>query len=176
MDAPRTQENPYTEPPRHLFFGAEDRRLGGRAGLTDKYLSMEKARRHQLAEHVINTANQLASAVRTLRAFDRTGNAEQVLDHIEATFEDLQKQTKNLIDEVSASVDRYGDALEQLAFQDAKDAMQSAPPAPAPVVHHLSSKAGPSPAPDNIATITPLAMVKSIEAALDHAGRNRAGR
>jgi hypothetical protein len=117
MDASSSQSQPGTDAPRHLFFGAEDRRLGGRAGLTDKYLTMEKARRHQLAEHVINTANQLANAVRTLRTFDRTGSAEQALAHIEATFEDLGKQTRNLVDEVNAAVERHEEGLAELAIR-----------------------------------------------------------
>jgi hypothetical protein len=135
MDAPAAQETPVVDPPRHLFFGVEDRRQGGRAGLEDKYLQMEKGRRHQLAEHVIITANQLASAVRTLRAFDRTGNADMALDHIEQTFADLKKHTTNLVNEVTASVDRYGDELEKLAFRDiaaARAASDAQTPKPGP--------------------------------------------
>jgi hypothetical protein len=146
MDAPTAQETPVVDPPRHLFFSAEDRRLGGKAGLADKYLVMEKARRHQLAEHVINTANQLAAAVRTLRAFDRTGNADMALDHIEATFEDLRKYTTNLVNEVTASVDRFGDEMEKLAFRDiaaAREATDAQTPKPAP---RLDGTPGPSPA------------------------------
>lgn len=135
MDAPTAQETPVVDPPRHLFFGAEDRRQGGRAGLDDKYLSMEKARRHQLAEHVINTANQLASAVRTLRAFDRTGNADMALDHLEQTFVDLKKHTDHLVNEVTGSVDRYGEEMEKLAFRDiaaAREASDAQIPKPGP--------------------------------------------
>ncbi|MDN4645385.1 hypothetical protein [Arthrobacter sp. PsM3] len=144
MDARTAQENPVADPPRHLFFGAEDRRQGGRAGLDEKYLVMEKARRHQLAEHVINTANQLASAVRTLRAFDRTGNAEMALDHIEQTFADLKKYTSNLVNEVTGSVDRFGDELERLAFRDiaaAREATDAQTPKPGPVISHIPSPA-----------------------------------
>lgn len=151
MDAPTAQENPVVDPPRHLFFGAEDRRVGGRTGLEEKHLSIERARRHQLAEHVINTANQLAAAVRTLRAFDRTGNADMALDHIEATFADLKKVTDNLVNEVSKSVDRYGDELEKLAFRDiaaAREATDAQTPKP-----------GPSP--------QSVARVRSLNAALD---------
>jgi hypothetical protein len=136
MDASSSQASPEADPPRHLFFGAEDRRLGGRAGLEDKYLVMEKARRHQLAEHVINTANQLASSVRTLRAFDRTGNADMALDHIEQTFADLKKHTDNLVNEVTGSVDRYGDEVEKLAFGDiaaAREATDAQIPKPGPI-------------------------------------------
>jgi hypothetical protein len=121
MDASSSQEK-IVEPPRHLFFGVEDRRLGGRAGLTDKHVIVEKSRRYQLAETVINSAIQVANAVRTMRTFDRTGNADQVLDHLGASLEDLVKQTNNLIAEVEKSVDRYGDGLDELAARDAADA------------------------------------------------------
>ena len=151
MDASSSQASPEVDPPRHLFFGAEDRRLGGRAGLEEKYLVMERARRHQLAEHVINTANQLASAVRTLRAFDRTGNADMALDHIEQTFADLKKQTNNLVNEVTGSVDRYGDELEKLAFRDiaaAREATDAQTPQRGPaVVHHVVTGPKPGPGP-----------------------------
>ncbi|MCU1519203.1 MAG: hypothetical protein JWQ75_3924, partial [Pseudarthrobacter sp.] len=43
------------EPPRNLFFGVEDRRVGGRKGLEDKYLSMESGRRQKLAQLVIDS-------------------------------------------------------------------------------------------------------------------------
>ena len=122
MDASSSQEK-IVEPPRHLFFGVEDRRLGGRAGLTDKYLTMEKTRRSQLAEHVLHSAIQLTNAVRTMRTFDRTGNADQVLDHLSATLDDLVKQTGNLIGEVEASVDRYGDGIDELNARDAAAAL-----------------------------------------------------
>ena len=84
MDALGTQETLEVVPPRNLFFGVEDRRLGGRAGLEDKYLRMEASRRQQLAQHVIDSALQVANAVRTLRTFDRTGNAATAAKTISA--------------------------------------------------------------------------------------------
>lgn len=166
MDVPRSQGYLNSDLPRHLYFGAEDRRLGGRAGLEEKYLTMEKARRHQLAEHVINTANQLATSVRTLRAFDRTGSADMALDHIEQTFEDLRKHTTNLVNEVNASVDRHADEVERLAFQDIADGRATAPPRPKP---------GPVPIYPTSLPSTPILKAK-VEAALNNAERNRAGR
>lgn len=154
MDAPSSQETPVVDPPRHLFFSAEDRRQGGNAGLTDKYLPMEKSRRHQMAENVIVTANQLASAVRTLRAFDRTGNADMALDHIEQTFEDLRRFTTLLVNEVTASVDRYGDEVEKRAFEDiaaAREATDAQTPKPGPVINHLRLDGTPGPTPAAVA-------------------------
>ena len=147
------------EPPRNLFFGVEDRRLGGRTGLTDKYVLVEKSRRYQLAETVINSAIQVANAVRTMRTFDRTGNADQVLDHLTCSLDDLVKQTNNLIAEVEKSVDRYGDGLDELAARDAAEAAASlntpagaveepTPQAPAAAAGptRLDGTPGPSPA------------------------------
>lgn len=119
--------------PRHLFFGCEDRRLGGRAGLDEKHLTIERSRRLQLASHVENSANQLLHAVRSLRAFDRTGDALNALPHLEHTFEDLQKYTTNLVTEVNKSMDRYGDGIDLLALRDAAlaaDALHQASHAP----------------------------------------------
>ncbi|MGY4543285.1 hypothetical protein ACVWY0_003218 [Arthrobacter sp. UYNi723] len=153
MDASSSQEK-ITEPPRHLFFGVEDRRLGGRAGLADKYLGMEKGRRHQLAEHVISSAIQVANAVRTLRTFDRTGNADQALDHLTASLDDLIKHTRNLTAEVEQSVDRYGDGLDLLAHRDAEET-RSALNTPAAVepTPQAQTAAGPKPGPSPIAVV-----------------------
>lgn len=160
MDPSTSQASHEADPPRNLFFGAEDRRLGGRAGLEEKYLVMERSRRHNLAEHVINTANQLASSVRSLRAFDRTGNADMALDHIEATFADLKRHTDNLVNEVTGSVDRYGDELEKLAFRDiadAREATEAQTPKPGPVVFNV------------VASPKPAAVAAQINARLDAA-------
>lgn len=134
MDASSAQETPEVVPPRNLFFNVEDRLLGGRTGLTDKHITVERVRRHQLAEHVINSAIQVANAVRTLKTFDKTGNADQALSHLDCSLTDLCKQTRNLIAEVEGSVDRYGDGLDDLAARDAAEAQAAfnAPAAAAP--------------------------------------------
>lgn len=151
MDASSSQEK-IVEPPRHLFFGVEDRRLGGRAGLADKYLSMEKGRRQQLAEHVIGSAMQVANAVRTLRTFDRTGNADQALDHLNASLDDLVKHTRNLAAEVEKSVDRYGDGLDELAARDA-DAALATLNAPAAVEPTPQAPTAAGPKPSDVAQV-----------------------
>lgn len=145
MDASIAQEK-IVEPPRHLFFGVEDRRLGGRAGLPDKNLWPERDRRQKLAQHVIDSAIQVANAVRTLRTFDRTGNADQALNHLGDSLDDLVKQTANLIAEVEKSVDRYGDGLDALAARDAAEAAAAlnAPAAVEPIPQ-AATAAGPTP-------------------------------
>lgn len=172
--------------PRHLFFGVEDRRLGGRAGLEDKYLSMERARRNQLAQHVIDTAIQVANAVRTMRTFDRTGNADQVIDHLNASLEDLEKYVRKLTTEVETSIDRYGDGVDALHTRDAASARvalntpAAGEPSPqgSPVAGTQPAAAPVSPQPGTAAgtptvQVTPLTFAKSIDAALEHAQRQR---
>lgn len=178
MDASSAQETPDIVPPRNLFFNVEDRLLGGRAGLTDKHVSVESYRRRQLAEHVINSAIQVANAVRTLKTFDKTGNADQALSHLECSLTDLCKQTRNLIAEVEKSVDRYGDGLNDLATRDAAEAAASlnAPAAAVPTPQPPAA-AGPNPAaasttPQQLAAAGPtpadVAQVKrNLERALD---------
>jgi hypothetical protein len=180
MDASSAQEN-LADPPRNLFFGVEDRRVGGRAGLEEKYLQMERGRRQALAQQVIDSAMQVADAVRTLRKFDRTGNADQVLGHLNASLEDLEKHTRNLTAEVEKSVDRYGDELDALNARDDAEALAAlnTPAAAAPP----TAAAGPSPAaasttPQQLAAAGPTPLhVAQIQAnlhrALDRAGAKR---
>jgi hypothetical protein len=131
MDAHASQGSPDVEAPRHLFFGVEDRRMGGRSGLDEKHLVVERSRRQNLAEQVVNGSRQLIASIHTLRAFDRTGDAERALDHIEHTLEDIQKHVRNLVVEVSGSIDRYADNSHLLALRDAALAATSETPAAA---------------------------------------------
>jgi hypothetical protein len=163
MDASSTQEFPEVVPPRNLFFNVEDRLLGGRTGLTDKHVTVERIRRHQLAEHVINSAIQVANAVRTMRTFDKTGNADQALGHLECSLEDLCKQTRNLMDEVEKSVDRYGDGLDALHARDAEEA-RAALNTPA-AAEPPTAAAGPKPGPGPVVVLVqepPLSMTKPL--------------
>lgn len=166
MDASSAQETPDIVPPRNLFFNVEDRLLGGRTGLTDKHVSVESYRRRQLAEHVINSAIQVANAVRTLKTFDKTGNADQALSHLECSLTDLCKQTRNLIAEVENSVDRYGDGLDALATRDAAEAAASLnTPAAAVPTPQPPAAAGPKPGPGPVVVVVeqpPLAMTKPL--------------
>lgn len=166
MDASSSQEN-LVDPPRNLFFGVEDRRVSGRTGLSDKHVTVERVRRHQLAEHVINSAIQVANAVRTLKTFDKTGNADQALSHLECSLDDLCKQTRNLIDEVEKSVDRYGDEMDALAGRDAAEATAAL---------NTPAAAEQSPQPPAAAGPTPLHVAQvqaNLHRALDRVGANR---
>jgi hypothetical protein len=160
-----------------MFFGAEDRRAG-RTKVEEKVLAPERGYRQGLAEHVITEANHLINAVRTLRAFDRTGNAEMALDHLQRTLLDLRRHTANLVDEVKASVDRCG-------ANDAPPMNSAAVVEPIPQAPAAADQTKPAEPKLRIIhdepvhiepRITPLTMIKSIDAALTHAGRNRAGR
>lgn len=180
MDVQSAQGNPEDEAPRHLFFGCEDRRLGGRAGLDEKHLTIERSRRLQLASHVENTATQLVNAVRALRAYDRTGDALDALPHLLHTFQDLQKYTTNLADEVNKSMDRYGDNIDLLALRDAAlatAAMKTPTAAVEPSPQQAPAAVGPNA--DKEPRVTPLTLVQNtafsiISAGLDEAQRSRA--
>jgi hypothetical protein len=109
-----------------------------------------------------------------MRKFDRTGNADQVLDHLNATLSDLDKYVRNLTAEVEKSVDRYGDELDALNARADAEALAAlntpaaaAPPTAAAGPQRLDGTPGPSPA----------AVAAQIQAnlhrALDRAGAKR---
>lgn len=145
MVPPAAQVTPDADLPRNLFFGVEDRRLGGRAGLEDKYLNAEASRRQKLAQQVIDSALQVADAVRTLRRFDLTGNADQVISHLNASLDDLEKRAHNLTAEVEKAGTRYGVELNALHSRDA-DESRAAINTPAAAVAPQPAAAGPNPA------------------------------
>ncbi|MCT9624313.1 hypothetical protein HWD94_04135 [Pseudarthrobacter equi] len=146
MVPPAAQESPEADLPRNLFFGVEDRRLGGRTSLEDKYLDFEASRRQKLATQVIDSALQVADAVRTLRRFDRTGSTPEALGHLAATLDDIAKLGWNLINEVGASSTRY--QTEHAALLSREDAAEAeayaALNAPAAPVAPQPGAAGPT--------------------------------
>ena len=153
MDTSRAQRQDLSQPPRNLYFGAEDLKTTGPDGTADKMLPHHRARRFKLSEHVIEQANNLANSVRTLRPFDKTGNAGLALDHIEDTMADLQKLTRNLVTDVEEAEERWQQT-------------NTVYPHPTDV---------PEPSPTTPARITPLVMANAVEssvkAALDHVER-----
>lgn len=135
------------EHPRNLYFGAEDW-VAKKPDISEKDLAHVRNQRHVLIGHVTHKAERLIAAVsKSLRDFDATGNADMVLDHIEQTILDLQKLSTNLVEDVSAAIDRYGDAMDALAAAEA-------PQIPAAVVEptpQAPAAAGPKPGPGPIA-------------------------
>jgi hypothetical protein len=151
--------------PRNLYFGAEDWKAT-KPEISEQDLAHVRNQRHILIGHVTHKAERLISAVgKTLRDFDGTGNADMALDHIEQTILDLQKLATNLVEDVSAAVDRYGDGMEALAEADASPetpaaAVEPTPQAPAAAGPHLRLDGTPGPSPAQVAA--------RINAALDN--------
>lgn len=107
MDAVPSQGCPATDFPRNLYFGAEDWRAR-RPDISDNELALLRNKRHNLVGQVTHSAERLIAAVsKSLRQFDATGNAGDVLDHIDAVREDLAKLTQNLVTDIEEAEDRY---------------------------------------------------------------------
>jgi hypothetical protein len=156
---PSAAQESSEELPKGLFFGVEDRRLGGRAGLTDKHLAVERIRRHQMAEQLKNAANQVIRSISSLKDFDQTGHTDQALDHVVARLDDVAKLGRNLVNEIETSIDRYGDELDALHARDTEEA-RAALNAPAAPVAPQPGAAGPtaaaaSPTPQQLAAAAP---------------------
>ncbi len=158
MDVSRAQRQDLNQPPRNLYFGAED--LKSVDGVADRMHPTHRSRRYRLSEQVVEQARQLMEAIKAVRYMDRTGNAFQALDHVEDTLTDLTKLTRNLIDDVEQSEERWR-----------KTHLGGT---------HDTDDTDPEPTPPAAARITPLVMVKTVEssvsAALHTLERSRAGR
>jgi len=153
------------ELPRRFYFGVEDRRLAGRAGLEEKYLAPERSRRQRQKEHAIFKLQQVIGALKTTSAFDETGNILSALPHLADSLEDAVKLTRNFMSDVDAAVDRYGDALDELTTRDAEAAKaamngrhepSATPQSPAAAVEPsptVPATAGPKPGPGLIPSI-----------------------
>ena len=150
--------------PRNLYFGAEDWKAM-KPEISEQDLAHVRNQRHALIGHVTHKAERLIAAVsKSLRDFDATGNADMVLDHIEQTILDLQKLSTNLVEDVSAAVDRYGDGVDALAANESPDtpavAVEPTPQAPAAAGTNLRLDGTPGPSPAVVAA--------RINAALDN--------
>jgi hypothetical protein len=100
--------------PRRVYFGAEDRKhLAGKvvSGGGDLH-QLEIGRRQKLAATLIQRADDVANAVKTLRAMDNTGNTEHAINHLQATLQDLTKSHAIFVDDVTESIGRYRDRRE----------------------------------------------------------------
>lgn len=110
--------------PRRAYFGAADRaHLANKAiprdgGTATDLQSIEVGRRGKLAATLQMKAEDVAAAVKSLRALDATGHTEAGIAHLQATARDLDLALENLIDDVAATLGRIRnrrDTLEALA-------------------------------------------------------------
>jgi hypothetical protein len=100
---------PESQLPRRVYFSAEDH-----ASLADspsvgqqQRQTIEATRRQNLAENLIRKAEMVAAAVKTLRAYDGTGNTQHALPHLGATVADLNAAHRALIGDVSSALERH---------------------------------------------------------------------
>jgi hypothetical protein len=98
-----------SQPGRRVYFSAEDH-----ASLADDPTSaqqqrqtMEATRRQNLAENLSRKAEQVAAAVKTLRAMDGTGNTQHALPHLQIAVADLNAAHLALITDVTKGLERY---------------------------------------------------------------------
>lgn len=132
----------------------------------DLYLKAEdyKARRQQLPQQqldrIINSRfarfryvnakiEQLGAAVKSLKAFDRTGDASAALPHLAALHEDLRKLIFNLADDIREAEARYREASAPAGDDspptDSAVAVEPSPKAPAAVDQTAPSVVKPGP-------------------------------
>ncbi|MFJ4168523.1 hypothetical protein ACIPY3_03325 [Paenarthrobacter sp. NPDC089714] len=92
--------------PRHSYFNAMDRQ-GETQAFVDKMIPHEQGRRQKLLMSAIQDADNLISALKTTRQFDRHGNIELVLPQISDALADVVTKTRNFIADVETCTDRY---------------------------------------------------------------------
>lgn len=110
-------EQPHdSQLPRRVYFGAADRQhLAGKQVSGGDLHALEVSRRQKLAQTLIQRAEDVAAAVKTVRAMDNTGNTENALDHLQATLQDLTKSHRIFVDDLTDAIARYRDRRENHA-------------------------------------------------------------
>lgn len=101
--------------PRHLYFGAEDRSVTGRSELTDQQLVIERSRRQAAHQRAIAKAHHLISALKSVHAFDQTGNVMLAVPHVADSLEDAVRAARAFLGDVTAAAERFDSATAELA-------------------------------------------------------------
>ncbi|MDI2019730.1 hypothetical protein [Paenarthrobacter nicotinovorans] len=96
--------------PRNSYFNAVDRQME-----TDSYPSKiiptEQGRRHKLLTLAIQDAENLISALKTAKHFDRLGNIQHALPQITDALADVVTRANNFVSDVEVSTERYRSAV-----------------------------------------------------------------
>ncbi len=144
----------FLDYPRNLYLNAEDFKKAN-PGLHDKALDVIRNQRYGLFRNVNARAEDFGSAVKALKAFDRTGNIGSAVRHVEDTFRDLKNSTRELIEDIEAAEIRHQQACIVLPAhgqptKPAADAEPSpgAPTAAAPT--NTTPPPGPKPGPGRV--------------------------
>lgn len=174
----------FVDLPRDLYFKAEDHARKN-PGIREKDLAIIQNQRFAHVRRASALLEDLGYALKALKAFDHTGNVGNALGHLQETALDFQKVIANIVTDVEEAENRHRQASvkayrEDRSPKDSAVVVEPIPQAPAAadqtkpaepklrIIHDESVHIEPR--------ITPLTMVKSIDAALKHAGRNSAGR
>lgn len=128
---------------RRSFFAADDRSVAGPAGLTEKYLPFERARRQKLLGSAITDAEQLIGALRAARAFDDKGNIEHAAVQIADTLDDVLSHTTNFLNDVAAAGERLDRSPSEDRDEDEDPAAAIEPTPQASAAADISPKPGP---------------------------------
>ncbi|MFM9430031.1 hypothetical protein [Arthrobacter sp. MP_2.3] len=133
-----------TDYPRNLYLGAEDRILDGPQQLVEKYLPFERARRQKQIVLAITDAEQLITALKSLRPFDAKGNAHHALPQIIDALADAVAHTRNLVGDVESSIARFEEFRCPPVGGHPSDSAVAVEPSPlAPVAADTFPKPGP---------------------------------
>ena len=103
-----TVEGDFNDYPADLYLGAKD--LRG-THMEDSAVGMVQAQRFALFRQATTKIRDMAQAVESVRAFDRTGHAGEALGHLEATFKSVKRVVTQLVEDIEASEDSYVEEL-----------------------------------------------------------------
>lgn len=126
--------------PRRLYFGAQDKfyRSAFVPGLQDNIIGQ----RHKQAAILTQRAEEVAAAVKVLRAMDGTGNTEAALVHLQAAVADLDLAHRNLAENVAAACAAWRERHAGTPAEDHPADQEPADvPAPVPVPSDLAQAA-----------------------------------
>lgn len=182
MVASRSQDPRLDDRPRDLYFKAEDY-LSGPKPLGDRDLTVIRNQRFNLFRQVNQKIEDLTAALKSVKAFDRTGNICAAVGNAVDVHDDLQRLFRHLIADVRAADTRYEAGISTERLTDAAAAPASASDAGSWLSARdpefdrgVTPKPGPGLMSIQITEMHDVDAVRSnINAALDHAGRNRAG-
>lgn len=98
--------DPSVDFPRDLYLNAEDIKKT-KPGTHENDLAVIRNHRFGFFRNVNSKSEDLTTAVKALKAFDKTGNVGSALDHVECTFRDLKVAVAELIEDIEAAETRY---------------------------------------------------------------------
>jgi hypothetical protein len=105
---------------------------------------MERARRQAAHQRAIAKAHHLISALKSVYAFDQTGNVMLAVPHVADSLEDAIRAARAFLGDVNAASERFDSATAELARLETQ-APAAAGPKPGPVVNHLVVSHVPTP-------------------------------